>query len=284
MNVKEALENANKILKSSEIDSYILDSQLILAKVINKDRLFVMVNKNYELSKEAGAEFNKLISLRSEKMPVKYILHETEFMGIKLYIDNGVLIPRPDTEILCETVIECIKKKKFKSICDVCCGSGAIGISIAKYIQDIKVDCMDISDKAYDITAVNIKNMELNDKVGIIKCDLLNHALTNGIKYDVIVSNPPYIKTSEIDTLMKDVRDYEPHLALDGGEDGLYFYRQIIFQSKNVLNKNGLIAFEIGFDQGETVSRLLIENNFSQVKVIKDLEGLDRVVIAYKYF
>lgn len=280
MNIGDALSKGNVILKGAGIESAILDCQLILSKLLNKDRLYVMINRDIELGKEIEENFFESISLRSEKMPVKYIIKETEFMGLKFYIDNGVLIPRPETEILCEEVIDIIKRKKYTSLCDVCCGSGVIGISITKNIDGLKADCLDISEKAYEVTSINIKNMDMINRINVIKSDLLDYPCEEKIKYDVIVSNPPYIKTSDINALMKDVKDYEPHIALDGGDDGLYFYRKIITQSINVLNSGGLIAFEIGYDEGEKVKKLLSENNFVNVNVIQDLAGLNRVVTA----
>ena len=166
------------------------------------------------------------------------------------------------------------------NVCDLCCGSGAIGLSLANYRKNIIVDLVDIDDIPEKVTRKNIRELELSKRCGFIKSDLLSEVIKKGNKYDILVSNPPYIRTEVINTLMEDVKDYEPHLALDGGKDGLIFYRRIIDESLEVLKENGILAFEIGHDQGEDVKNLMIEKGYYDVKVIKDLAGLDRCVIG----
>ena len=280
MNIGEVLKYAYDILKKENIDTYMLDAQLLLQKVLKKDKLFIILNRNETLSKDEEEEFLKLINLRKDKMPVKYILGECEFMGLNFYVKEGVLIPRADTEILVEEVIKEIKENNYNRICDVCCGSGAIGVSIGKYIENSAVDCYDISDIAIEVTGKNIERFSLKDRVTVEKSDLLTVAIKQNKKFDVIVSNPPYIKEEVIPTLMEDVKDYEPYIALCGGIDGLDFYRKITNQSLEILENDGLLAFEIGYDQGEAVKELLIENGFTDVRVINDLAGLNRVVIG----
>ncbi|GAB6149612.1 peptide chain release factor N(5)-glutamine methyltransferase [Clostridium novyi] len=280
MNIGEVLKYAYDILKKENIDTYMLDAQLLLQKVLKKDKLFIILNRNEILSKDEEEEFLKLINLRKDKMPVKYILGECEFMGLNFYVKEGVLIPRADTEILVEEVIKEIKENNYNRICDVCCGSGAIGVSIGKYMENSTVDCYDISDMAIEVTGKNIERFLLKDRLTVEKSDLLTVAIKQNKKFDVIVSNPPYIKEEVIPTLMEDVKDYEPYIALCGGIDGLDFYRKITVQSLEILENNGLLAFEIGYDQGEAVKELLIESGFTDVKVINDLAGLNRVVIG----
>ncbi|KEH94769.1 peptide chain release factor N(5)-glutamine methyltransferase [Clostridium botulinum] len=280
MNIGEVLKYAYDILKKENIDTYMLDAQLLLQKVLKKDKLFIILNRNEILSKDEEEEFLKLINLRKDKMPVKYILGECEFMGLNFYVKEGVLIPRADTEILVEEVIKEIKENNYNRICDVCCGSGAIGVSIGKYMENSTVDCYDISDIAIEVTGKNIERFLLKDRLTVEKSDLLTVAIKQNKKFDVIVSNPPYIKEEVIPTLMEDVKDYEPYIALCGGIDGLDFYRKITVQSLEILENNGLLAFEIGYDQGEAVKELLIESGFTDVKVINDLAGLNRVVIG----
>ncbi|AEB76947.1 peptide chain release factor N(5)-glutamine methyltransferase [Clostridium botulinum] len=280
MKIGEALSIAYNTLKDENIDTYMLDSQLLIQKVLKKDKLFIILNRDMEISSENQEEFFKLIKLRKDKMPVKYILGECEFMGLNFNVKKGVLIPRADTEILVEEVIKEIRENGYNNICDVCCGSGAIGISIAKYINKTRVDCYDISDIAIEVTKSNINKLELNDKVYVYKSDLLDEAKKQNKMYDVIVSNPPYIKEDVIPTLMKDVKEYEPYIALCGGKDGLYFYNKITKDSVVFLNRGGLLAFEIGYDQGKDVEEILIQNGFSNIRVIKDLAGLDRVVVG----
>ncbi|KGM96270.1 SAM-dependent methyltransferase [Clostridium novyi A str. 4552] len=280
MTIGEALKYAYYILKRENIDTYMLDAQLLLQKVLKKDKLFIILNRSETISNNDKEEFIKLINLRKDKMPVKYILGECEFMGLSFTIKEGVLIPRADTEILVEEVIKEIKSKGYTKICDVCCGSGAIGISIGKYIENSIVHCYDISDIAIEVTKENINKFSLEDRVNVRKSDLLTVAKEENKKFDIIVSNPPYIKEEVIPTLMDDVKEYEPYIALCGGVDGLDFYKKITNQSLQLLEDDGLLAFEIGYDQGEEVKELLIKNGFSSVRVINDLAGLNRVAIG----
>lgn len=276
------LVSGYEILKKAEIDSYQLDAQLLLSKTLNESRIFVLTNRDKEVSLEIAKTFFDLIDLRKNKKPVKYILGHCEFMGYDFKIKEGVLIPRPDTEILVETVISYIEKNKYRKICDVCSGSGIIGITAALECNDIEVLSLDISPVALEVTADNIKDMNLDKRVKVIYSDLLEYAITNSLKFDLLVSNPPYIKTQEIKSLMEDVKNYEPYEALCGGEDGLYYYRKITEQGVEVINPGGMLAFEIGHDQKYQVSTILKENGFSKIETFKDLSGNDRVVIGFK--
>lgn len=278
MKIKELLKSAYDILKTEEIDSYILDSQLLLGKVLNKDKLSIIMNMELEVAKNEEEEFFKLVEARKRKTPVKYLLGECEFMGINFKVREGVLIPRPDTETLVSDVIEEIKRNKYKEICDVCCGSGIIGISIARYVENVRVSCFDISEIACDVTKENIETLSLSEKVSVYNSDLLKRPLAERKYYDCIISNPPYIKESIIPTLMEDVKNYEPYIALCGGDDGLHFYRSITEQSLKLLNDSGLLAYEIGHDQGEAVAEILKNNGFIDIRILKDLAGFDRVV------
>lgn len=278
MKVQEILMQGYDILKREEIDTYIIDCQLILAKVLEVDRFFISINKDLEVDEIDANSFMKLIEKRKHKMPVKYITENCEFMGIDFYICKGVLIPRPDTETLVLKVIEEIKDNKYKSICDVCCGSGVIGISLAKIIKNIQVSCYDISDTAVNVSRINIDKLLLSDRVEVKKSDLLQVPIDEVKKFDVLVSNPPYIRGEVIPQLMEDVKNFEPYEALYGGEDGLDFYRSITLNSRNVLLKRGLIAFEIGQDQKNDVEAILESNGFDEIKVVKDLSGKNRVI------
>lgn len=278
LQVGSLLKEGYELLKAHGIDSYALDTELLLGMVINKDRLFIMLNRNYQVNKGEAERYYELLNLRKNKMPVKYILGECEFMGLNFHVKKGVLIPRPDTEILVEKAIEEIKNNKLQNVCDVCCGSGVIGISIAKFIDYVNVKCFDISNTAYEVTKVNIDRISLSERVQVLKSDLLDHCINNNLKFDIIVSNPPYIREEVISTLMEDVKNYEPYEALCGGDDGLYFYKKITIQSLSVLNKGGVLIFEIGHDQKEAVSSILRENGFIDIECTKDLAGNDRVV------
>lgn len=278
--IGELLIDGNKILKEANIDTYILDTQLLLGKVLGKDKLYLITNKEEEVSKFKEREFYSLIEKRKNKMPISYILKTTEFMGLDLHVEEGVLIPRGDTEILVEETLKFMDEDKEYEVCDLCCGSGAIGISIAHFRENTKVDLIDYYDVPDKVTKRNIVKQKLSNRAKFIKSDLLNEVINQQKKYDILVSNPPYIKEEVIDTLMEDVKDYEPHTALSGGNDGLDFYRRIVDDSDKILKENGILAFEIGHDQGEEVSNLMIEKGYKNVRVVKDLAGLDRVVIG----
>lgn len=276
--IKELIDYGVKELQNS--DTALLDARLILSKVIKKDKLFIIVNRDYKLEPNQKTEYLQLIDQRKKNKPVKYILGECDFMGLDFYIEEGVLIPRSDTEVLVQELLKYIGESQELKVCDLCTGSGAIAISLAYYRKNIKVDAVDYFKKPEKVTKINIEKHKLKERVTFIESDLLSEVIKKGKKYDILVSNPPYIKRVEIEKLMNDVKDYEPNEALDGGEDGLYFYRKIISQSKEVLVQNGILAFEIGYDQGEQVRNLMENNNFEDVYVVKDLAGLDRVVIG----
>lgn len=278
--IGELLIDGNKILKEANIDTYILDVQLLLGKVLGKDKLYLITNKEEEVSKIKEREFYKLINQRKDKMPIKYILKSAEFMGLEFQVEEGVLIPRGDTEILVEETLKFIKNERRYDICDLCCGSGAIGISIAYLKENTNVDLIDYYEIPEKVTKKNIRKHNLDSRTNFIKSDLLKEPISMNKKYDILVSNPPYIKDEVIETLMDDVKKYEPHTALSGGEDGLYFYKKIIDDSNKILKDNGVLAFEIGHDQGKEVSDLMIEKGYKNVRVIKDLAGHDRVVIG----
>ncbi len=278
MKIQQLLKEGYSALKEVNIETYMLDTKLLLSKVLNKDVLFLLTNRDYEVNKIEEEKFSALIAERKTKKPIKYILGECEFMGLSFFIKEGVLIPRPDTEILVEEAIKEVKNKGYKKIADVCTGSGAIGASVAAFINNSHVKCYDISEVALEVAEKNINKLKLSDRAEVIKSDLLQEPLNNEERFDMILSNPPYIKEDVIESLMEDVRNFEPHLALNGGIDGLSFYRRIIKQSKKVLNSRGMIIFEIGYDQGEKVSLLLKEADYGHIEIIKDLAGNDRVV------
>lgn len=279
--IGELLDIGSKSLKKEDIDTYLLDAQLLLGMVLGKDKIYLITNRSKNVSIKDENEYLDLIEKRKKKMPIKYILGETEFMGLDFDVEEGVLIPRGDTEILVEELLSIIKEDDEIEVCDLCSGSGAIGISLAIYRKNIKVDEIDNFDIPEKVTKSNILKHALENRVKFIKSNLLENPIKEGKKYDVIVSNPPYIKASEIDNLMDDVKLYEPHTALDGGNDGLVFYRKIVEQSKLTLKENGILAFEIGHDQGIDVRILMEEAGFSNVKLVKDLAGLDRVLLGY---
>jgi release factor glutamine methyltransferase len=280
MNINEVLIKAYHILKINDIESYIIDAQLLLCKVLNVEKLYIIMNRSEVLTLDKEEEFFKLVDLRSHKRPMAYILEQVEFMGINFHVEDGVLIPRGDTEILVEECISIIKKNNLNLVCDMCCGSGAIGISIGHYIEDTKLWLYDISDIALHVTKKNILNLNLGEKTNVSKSDLFQLPIEKGLKFNMIISNPPYIKEEVIPTLMGDVKDYEPHLALSGGKDGLEFYRRICREGKEVLSPNGYLCFEIGHDQEKEVKFIMKNEEFIDIYSLKDLSGNYRVVIG----
>ena len=257
-------------------DNARFEAELMVMSVMEMDRTRLVLNGKLPVMPQHTYRMNKMIERRKKGEPLQYILGETEFMSLDFFVREGVLIPRSDTEILVETVIDKIGDKKT-TVADICTGSGCIGISIAHYKKNTDVELFDISDIALETAEKNIKRNNMSDRVKSYKMDILNEYPKK--KYDVVVSNPPYIVKAVIETLQTEVKDYEPRIALDGGEDGLVFYRRIAETAHNFLKKGGLLAFEIGYNQGESV-RGLMQNDFYDTEVIKDLNDNDRVVIG----
>ena len=230
------------------------------------------LRENESVSEKCRQEYEELLSRRSRRIPLEHLIHETEFMGLPFYVNEHVLIPRQDTECLVEEVLSVCEGK---DVLDMCCGSGCIGISLAALGRCKSVTLADISEEALKVSE---KNAFRNDvSVNILHSDLFSEITGT---FDVIVSNPPYIPTKDIEELMPEVRDFEPRLALDGAEDGLLFYRSIIAESRRFLEKEGILSFEIGYNQGESVSALMEHAGFQNVVIKKDLAGQDRVVFG----
>ena len=260
-----------------------LDIEILLSKALGDvDRLYIHLNLHKELTKEQLDSFNEMIQDRLKGRPIAYIVNNREFMGLDFYVEEGVLIPRPDTEPLVEEVIELVKGKENLKIVDIGTGSGAITVSLAKYIKDCQVYSLDISDKALSIGLKNAISNEVENKINFIKSNIFSGIEDKGLELDVIVSNPPYIRRADIETLHTQVKDYEPYIALEGGEDGLNFYRDITRESVKYLKDKGILAFEVGHDQAEDVSEILKHNGYTNIYTKKDLQGIDRVVIGFK--
>lgn len=253
-------------------DNALFEAEQIVMSAMGMSRTELVFGSKIEINEEAKERAEEMLTRRKSGEPLQYILGECEFMSLDFYVERGVLIPRSDTETLAETVLDMIGKRK--SVIDICSGSGCIGISLANYNKDITVTLADISDKALEVSARNIGRHNLTERVKTVKLDILKEYPEG--KYDVLISNPPYIESSVIQDLMTEVRDFEPRLALDGGEDGLTFYRRIADIAPKILNKGGIIALEIGYNQGNDVKALL-ERDFFNVQIIKDLCGNDRV-------
>lgn len=288
--IKSLLQKGVEILGDGEYLNPLLDSQMILCFVLNVDKIYLYTHSNDEISDEDVDKFLKLIKKRSERYPLQYIIGKQEFMGLDFFVKEGVLVPRPDTEILVESIINLVDSGYFNdketiNIVDIGTGSGAITLSLAYYIENSFVYSVDISDIPIEVATINSENLLLQEKVKFLKGSLLEPLKIERLEksVDILVSNPPYIPSKDIDDLQVEVSKYEPRLALDGGVDGLDFYREIISKSEEYLSDNGVIAFEIGYDQGKDIKNLLIQQNiFKDIEIIKDLSGLDRVVIAVR--
>lgn len=280
MKIKDVLKIGIESLNQIKIEDASLKARILLANILDKNKEYLLIHDEEEINEKiVNLYMQKIEELKNHK-PIQYIIKKQEFMGYDFYVDENVLIPQPDTENLVEEVlfiINSIKDKNLK-ILDLCTGSGAIAISLSKILNSDKILIYgsDISEKALKIAQDNaIQNCS---KVVFLKSNIFNE-INNNYKFDIIVSNPPYIETKTIEELSEEVK-YEPHLALDGGEDGLYFYREIIKNAKKYLNPNGYLAFEIGYNQKKQVEKLLEENGYKNIYSRKDLSGNDRVVVA----
>lgn len=271
MTYREAIALGEKVLAMADIVEAKTDAWLLLEMACKIDRSFYYLHMEEDLPEEQLSEYEIALRKRAEHVPLQYIVGETEFMGLKFKVNSSVLIPRQDTETLVEEALKVVKPGM--RVLDLCTGSGCVIVSILHNVADVEGYAIDISKQALNVAKENAK---LNDvSIMFERSDLYDNVTGT---FDVIVSNPPYIPTEEIVKLMPEVRGFEPMEALDGKEDGLYFYRKMIPESRNYLNPDGRILFEIGYDQGEAVSGLLREAGFHDVQVIKDLAHNDRVV------
>lgn len=278
MTIGEVQKQGIEELVQNKIEESLLKTRLLMAHVLGKTKEYIIIHSNEEIELKQIEEFQEGINKLKEGTPLAYITHNQEFMKLNFYVDENVLIPRPDTEILVEAVLEkCVDRENAK-ILDLCTGSGAIAISLAKYLHNSNVLGIDISKKALVVAE---KNAQRNDvTVYFLESDLWDNIEEK--QWDVIVSNPPYIEKELIETLQTEVK-HEPMIALDGGTDGLDFYRRIIHGSLEYLKRNGLLALEIGYNQAESVTQLLKNTgSYNEIEVIKDLGGNDRVVLAKK--
>lgn len=281
MNIRDAIVEYSKQLDIIS-DTPRLDVEILLQKALGGvDRLYIHLNLSKELEIEQEEIFLRFIEERLKGRPIAYIVNNREFMGLDFYVKEGVLIPRPDTEILVEEIIELCKDKDDLDILDIGTGSGAITVSLAKYIEKSRLTSLDISEIALEIAKKNAKSNGVIDKINFIKSDLFQQIVGTNLKFDIIVSNPPYIRKRDIDELHTQVKDYEPYNALEGGIDGLDFYRNITEQSKNYLKPGGILAYEVGHDQAEEVVKIMQNNGYNKIYIKKDLQGIDRVVIGF---
>lgn len=278
MTIKQLIEKGTIELKVKGISEPKLKARLLMQYVLNKPRQYLLVYDNTELSKINETKYIDGIKKLINGVPLQHITHLQEFMKLNFFVNEDVLIPRPDTEVLVEEVINIANKINAKKILDLCTGSGAIAISLAKYIKDSNITALDISDKALEVARKNAKNNEVENQITFVKSNLFEKLPKE--KYDIIVSNPPYIKKDIIKTLDKEVQK-EPNIALDGGYDGLDFYRKIIGNGYEYLKYKGYICLEIGYDQKIDVIELIEnEEHYIDTYCKKDLYGNDRVIVT----
>lgn len=271
MTYKEALTNGVQVLEKAEIDTARIDAWYLLEHTCNINRQHYYLNEDGELTEEEQHEYQLAIHKRAEHVPLQYIIGEQEFMGMTFKVNPNVLIPRQDTETLVEEALKLCKPNG--RVLDLCTGSGCIIISLVRHLPDLEAYAGDISKQALNTAKENAKTYQT--AVTFEKSDLFE-AFSG--KFDIIVSNPPYIPTAEIANLMPEVRDFEPMEALDGQEDGLYFYRKIVAGSVEYLKEDGYLCLEIGYDQASAVTEMMKKFGFKEITVLKDLAGLDRVV------
>ena len=271
--IRQLCNEGKELLENNDIPDAQIDARRLLEHLLGISSSEYYRDMDKQVDEDIYNEYIKLIVKRATHYPLQYIIGTQEFMGLEFEVNENVLIPRWETEMLVEEVLKiCDKRDK---VLDMCTGSGCIITSIKKLGEVKKAVGVDISEAAIEVSKINAKNNDV--EVDFIVSDLFENVLGT---YDIIVSNPPYIKTKVIEGLMPEVRRFEPMIALDGSEDGLYFYEKIIEASLDYLKRNGHIFFEIGYDQGKEVAMLLIKHNFEEIQVIKDYAGHDRIVKA----
>ncbi len=274
--ITTALERAAAALTEHGCDTPLLDAKVILGSIINRDALYMHVHKDEPLSEEETERFNKAVTARLNDCPVAYIVGEKEFYGRRFKVGEGVLIPRCDTEIAVEAAIDASESFKDKvRILDLCCGSGAIGLTLALEVKNSYVLLTDLSPAALSTAGENKAALNA-ENAAILKSDLFEEL--DGAMLDIIVSNPPYVTQEEMYALPADISKWEPYEALFGGSDGLSFYREIVPEAKAHLCENGALILEVGSYQAAEVKALMEKHGYSEIKILKDLSGLDRVV------
>ena len=279
MNIENALNIANDKLKNNCNSSYQLDSELLMSKIFQKDRKFIILNSKKILSEEKFDQFYNLVKKRSKGEPIAYLLNKKDFWNYEFYIDKGILIPRPDSEIIIEQILRITDHKKNLRILDIGVGSGCLLLSVLKERKNFYGVGIDISKKCIDISNINASRLDISKRVKFFKSDVDNFRFG---KYDLIISNPPYIKKLDFNNLKKDVINFEPRLALYGGLDGTSEIRKVINKSSELIKKNGKFILEIAYDQKNKIIKLLRDKGFYINKVLKDLAGNDRCIVSTK--
>ena len=279
MNITSAIISGSKILRNKFIPSHQLDSEILMAKTIKKDRNYILLNSDSVLNKNDLNYFFRLIEQRSLGSPVAYLTNKKFFWNSEFFVTNDTLIPRPDTELIIENVLNLTKQKNKINILDIGIGSGCILLSILKERKNFYGTGIDISKKCINISKINAVKLKVSSRLKLYKSDVDKFNLG---KYDLIVSNPPYIKTFDLKYLERDVAEFEPRLALNGGLDGLSEIRKVIKKTSELIKKNGKFILEIGFDQKNKVIELLNKKGFYINSIQKDLANNDRCIVSTK--
>ncbi|MDC0566088.1 peptide chain release factor N(5)-glutamine methyltransferase [Candidatus Pelagibacter sp.] len=279
MNIQSALIEGLNILRNKSILSAKLDSEILMAKALGKKREYIILNNDKIIKEQNLKYFKKLVHERATRKPIAYLLNKKFFWKSEFYVNKNTLIPRPDTEIIIEQILKVTKNKNYLRILDIGVGSGCILLSILKEKKNFYGSGIDISKNSLEISKINAKKLFVEERVKLYKSDV--DKFTQG-KYDLIVSNPPYIKRNDLKYLESDVLKFEPKLALDGGLDGLSVIRNVIKKSTELLKKNGKFILEIGFDQKSKVIKLLNNKGFYINSTIKDLAKNDRCIVSTK--
>jgi release factor glutamine methyltransferase len=279
MNIETALRQAQNILNNKNFKSVNLDCEILMSKVLDEDRKYIILNQKKNLEKFKLDYFKSLVEQRSFGKPIAYLLEKKDFWKSEFLIKKGVLIPRPDTEVIIEQALKLNKNRLRQRILDIGVGSGCILLSLLKEEKNFYGTGIDISAKCISLSKINAQRLGLINRVKFFKSDIDN--FSNG-KYDLIISNPPYINKYDFKYLDKDIANFEPKLALYGGLDGLSEIRKVIKKSSELIKKNGKLILEIGFDQKNKVKNLLINKGFYINKVVKDLAKNDRCIVCTK--
>ncbi len=279
------LARGERLLESANISEFKNDAWLLFEHVFNVPRAMYFIKKEQNAEPELQDKYFSYIDMRCKRIPLQHITGYQEFMGLDFKVNEHTLIPRQDTEVLVEEALDTINKYKMATnkdeikVLDMCTGSGCIAISVASIAENVDVFAVDLSKEALNVAKENAENNNVSN-IKFVQSDLFK--LIKEETFDIIISNPPYIRTKDIEELMPEVRNYEPMSALDGFEDGLYFYRNITLEASRCLESGGYLLYEIGFDQADDVKKIMYDNGFLNVKVIEDLAGLNRVVIGRK--
>ena len=279
MNIQLAIQHGVSILTDKRINTAKLDAEILMAKTLKKDRKFIILNNNKDLGDKNLKYFNKLIKERANFKPIAYLINKKYFWNNEFFVNKNTLIPRPDTEILVEQVLRLTKNKNIMNILDIGVGSGCILLSILKERKNFYGTGIDISKNAIDICKINAKRLKVDGRTKFYKTDIDKFVEGN---YDLIISNPPYIKRYDLKYLESNVIKFEPKLALDGGVDGLSEIRKVIKKSSELIKKNGIFVLEIGFNQKNKVVKLLREKGFYTNCTLKDLAHNDRCIVSTK--